>query len=89
MNDEIEKTESKIQEEFEKPVCSCMSDPFSNLPPELRPHPKDVLSGLCKVTCPVCGFDYWTNRNTDICIDCEKKGVKPLNTNIEAVGEPC
>jgi hypothetical protein len=86
MNDKKDKTEPKHNEELEKPLCSCMSDPFSNLPPELRPHPKDVLSGLRKVTCPVCGFDYWTNRNTDICIDCEKKGVKPINTNIEAVG---
>ena len=36
---------------------------------------KDVMSGLRKVKCPACGFEYWTNRDTDLCIDCEKKGV--------------
>jgi hypothetical protein len=83
MNDN---TEPKHYEELEKPLCSCMTDPFTSLPPELRPRTKDVMSGLHNVNCPVCRFDYWTNRNTDICIDCEKKGVKLLNTNIEAVG---
>jgi hypothetical protein len=86
MNDKKYKTEPNQNAELEKPLCSCMSDPFINLPPDLRPRPKDVLSGLRKVKCPACGFEYWTNRDSDICIDCEKKGVKPLNTNIEAVG---
>ena len=86
MNDKTDKTEPKHNEELEKLLCSCMTDPFTSLPPKLRPRTKDVMSGLRNVNCPVCGFDYWTNRNTDICIDCEKKGVKPLNTNIEAVG---
>ena len=86
MNDRTDKTVPKYNEELEKPLCSCMTDPFTSLPPELRPRTKDVMSGLRNVSCPVCGFDYWTNRNTDICIDCEKKGVKPINTNIEAGG---
>jgi len=79
MTDEIEKTESKDQEELEKPLCTCMSDPFTSLPPELRPRPKDVCSRLRKVKCPACGFEYWTNRDTGICIDCEKKGVDLSN----------
>ncbi len=86
MTDEIEKTDSKDQEVSEKPLCSCMSDPFTSLPPELRPHPKDVLSGLRKVKCPTCGFEYWTNRDTDVCIDCEKKGVRLPKPNIDASG---
>ncbi len=72
--------------EQEEPICSCMSDPFSILPPELRPRPKDVLSGLRKVACPVCGLEYWTNRDTDLCIDCEKKGARLPNPNIAASG---
>ena len=79
MNDIKDKTEPNQNEELEKPLCSCMPDPFNNLPPELRPRPKDVLSGLRKVKCPACGFDYWTNRDTDLCIDCEKKGVRLSN----------
>jgi uncharacterized protein with PIN domain len=29
-------------------------------------------SSLRKTTCPSCGREYWTNRSTDICFDCEK-----------------
>ena len=52
--------------------CACNRDPFASLPPEMRPR-KDVMSGLRKVVCPVCGLNYWTNRDTDVCSDCEKK----------------
>jgi small redox-active disulfide protein 2 len=52
--------------------CSCNVDPFTSLPPELRPR-KDSMSGLRKVTCPSCGLNYWTNRDTDVCSDCEAK----------------
>jgi small redox-active disulfide protein 2 len=52
--------------------CACSRDPFASLPPEMRPH-KDAMSGLRKVMCPSCGLNYWTNRDTDVCSDCEKK----------------
>ena len=52
--------------------CACSRDPFAGLPPEMRPH-KDTMSGLRKVVCPICGLNYWTNRDTDVCSDCEKK----------------
>ena len=57
----------------DKPAgCACNRDPFAGLPPEMRPR-KDSMSGLRKVVCPVCGLNYWTNRDTDVCSDCEKK----------------
>lgn len=58
----------------DKPVagCTCNKDPFSSLPPEMRPR-KDAMSGLRKATCPMCGLNYWTNRSTDVCSDCERK----------------
>ncbi len=61
--------------------CSCTSDPFADLPPELRPSGGDEAEkrqrfGLRKVTCPGCGMVYTTNRATDLCMDCERKGVK-------------
>jgi hypothetical protein len=34
------------------------------------------MKGLRKVKCPACGLEYWTNRKTDLCIECEKKGLK-------------
>ena len=64
----------------------CMSDPFASLPPELRPRPKNTFSGLRKVTCPGCGLVYWTNRKTDLCVDCEKKGVHSSDPNTKTEG---
>lgn len=60
------KNEKKIR-------CSCQGgDSFAEVPPELRPKSRK-RSDLRKVTCPGCGLVYWTNRDTDICFDCEKK----------------
>lgn len=52
--------------------CTCMQDGFGALPPELRPRPKKN-NNLRKVTCPGCGLVYRTNRETDLCMDCEKE----------------
>jgi len=57
----------------EKP-CNCMQNPFANLPPEMRPKIRKK-SWLRKTTCPGCGREYWTNRSTDLCFDCEKKAA--------------
>lgn len=60
----------------DRPVqCTCVPDDFAALPPELRPRPRKK-SSLRKVTCPGCGLVYWINRLTDLCMDCEKGGVK-------------
>ena len=57
----------------EPPVqCACVKDPFALLPPEMRPRPQKK-SGLRQVTCPGCGLVFWTNRETDYCMECEKK----------------
>lgn len=52
--------------------CTCVQDGFGALPPDLRPQPnkKDTLR---KATCPGCGLVYRTNRETDLCMKCEKK----------------
>ena len=55
------------------PLCTCVKDPYSDLPPDLRPRAKNTMSDLRKVICPGCGLVYWTNRKTDLCIECEKK----------------
>ncbi len=65
---------AKSRKGDDRPVqCTCITDPFLSLPPELRPRPKKK-SSLRKVTCPGCGLVYWTNRETDLCMECEKKG---------------
>ncbi len=73
MNTEKEKPETPQSEEQDESLCSCFQDPFAALPPELRPRQRSWKDGLRKVTCPECGFQYWTNRETDLCLDCEKK----------------
>jgi hypothetical protein len=62
-------------------VCACVRDPFAALPPELRPKSKPTMGGLRKVTCPGCGLAYWTNRATDLCVNCEKQGVRLPHTD--------
>jgi hypothetical protein len=34
------------------------------------------MGNLRQVTCPGCGRKYWTNRSTDLCTECQKKGIK-------------
>jgi hypothetical protein len=66
--------------------CTCVSNPYASLPPELRPHPKNSMGGLRRVTCPNCGLKYWTNRQSDLCVDCEKSGATNSKTNQDAGG---
>ncbi len=54
----------------DKEICSCVGDPFGALPPELQPKPKKKGS-LRKTNCPLCGKEFLTNRETDLCVDCE------------------
>lgn len=54
--------------------CTCIKDGFAAVPPELRPQPQKK-SSLHKVTCPGCGLAYWTNRASDLCMECEKAEV--------------
>lgn len=86
MNEENDNQQLKQNQEPEKPLCSCITDPFYNLPPELKPRLMDVMRGLRKVTCPACGFTFWTNRKTDLCNDCEKNGTKLPEANAGAGG---
>jgi hypothetical protein len=52
-------------------ACSCVTDPFAAVPPELQPRPQKRDS-LRKVGCPGCGKEYFTNREKDLCISCER-----------------
>jgi hypothetical protein len=57
----------------DRPVpCTCVRDGFAAVPPELRPRPKK-RSSLRKVTCSGCGLVYWSNRASDLCMECEKE----------------
>ncbi len=64
--------EEKPEESKNQLQCTCVRDGFAALPPELRPRPKKK-SSLRQVTCPGCGLVYRTNRETDLCMECEKK----------------
>ena len=67
---------SKKKPKSDQPGCSCLSDPFAELPPEARPPSKPPMGKLRQVTCPGCGLEYWTNRATDLCSACQKKVIK-------------
>lgn len=49
---------------------SCCTNPFAELPPELRPLPAAKKTGLRQATCPQCGLVYLTNRASDVCLGC-------------------
>jgi hypothetical protein len=84
-NPEDAEEEEKDQEE-QGIQCTCVQDPFTALPPELRPRQKSWMDGFRKVICTGCGLVYWTNRDIDVCSDCERKGVKPLETESKSGG---
>ena len=68
------------------PLCTCIQDPYADLPPELRPKPVQKMGDLRKVACPGCGLVYWTNRKSDLCLECEKKGVRSAETKDSSEG---
>ncbi len=87
MTDELEEKPDQTEQAKGKPKsCTCMQDPYAALPPELRPRPRKNDFGLRKVICPNCGFVYWTNRKTDLCVDCEKKGIHLPDPNTKTEG---
>ncbi len=51
--------------------CTCARDPSGPFPADLWPH-AEKKSNLRQVTCPGCGQVYRTNRQTDLCMDCER-----------------
>jgi small redox-active disulfide protein 2 len=58
--------------------CGSQPDPFGDLPAELRPQSAAGSNNpLRSITCPGCGVRYSTNRLTDLCPDCERRGIKP------------
>lgn len=85
---EIPKDKSETQtmddehNEAKMPMCTCNQDPFATLPPKLRPRQRSWMDDFRKVTCPECGFEYWTNRKTDLCAECEKKSMKLLEIKL-------
>jgi hypothetical protein len=52
--------------------CPC-TDPFGELPAALLPKTESPMRGLRQLNCPQCGLKFWTNRTTELCLDCEKK----------------
>ena len=72
------KKQDTLNPEKEKPtpICNCAQDLYVDLPPELQPEKKSWKSGFRHVTCPSCGLEYWTNREGDLCTNCQKKGTR-------------
>lgn len=71
-----EKNPKNAQKDQQPPTCSCVKDPYAELPPGLRPQNKTWKSNFRHVICPGCGLDYWTNITGDLCMDCKKNGIQ-------------
>lgn len=74
LSDPKDTPKSKI--EPPPPTCRCVQDPFASLPPKLQPKNKTWKTGFRQVICPGCGLKYWTNCEGDLCMDCQKKGIR-------------
>lgn len=63
---------NKSDDSVAKP-CSCVQDPYADLPPELQPRQKDWKSSFKKVKCRGCGLEFYTNVDVEFCMDCRSK----------------
>ncbi len=54
-----------------EPVCHKKAISFPRRMTTFSPAESENKGLLRKTTCPKCGKTYWTNRETDICLDCE------------------
>lgn len=56
-----------------EPVCprKAIAFPQRTATPEKTKSKREEL--IRKTKCDVCGKIYWTNRETDVCLDCERK----------------
>jgi len=64
------------EKELETPACSCVLNPFADLPPALKPKKESWKTGFRQVTCLDCGLEFWTNSKGDLCAGCEKTNKK-------------
>jgi hypothetical protein len=71
-----EQNTPKKQKDPQPSNCSCVKDPYTDLPPELRPKNRIWMTGFREITCSGCGLEYWTNCQGDLCMNCKKKGVQ-------------
>jgi NAD-dependent dihydropyrimidine dehydrogenase PreA subunit len=54
------------------PLCHSRAISFPSKNVENRQEGEDEKGLIRKVTCSECGKQYWTNRQTNVCFDCEK-----------------
>jgi len=54
------------------PLCHNRAISFPSKNAEYKQDGKDEKGLIRRVTCSVCGKQYWTNRQNDVCFDCEK-----------------
>ncbi|MEM2968996.1 MAG: hypothetical protein QXJ40_02190 [Candidatus Bathyarchaeia archaeon] len=55
-----------------EPVCPKKAISFPRRMATFSPAKSENKGLLRKAVCPKCGKTYWTNRESDICLDCEK-----------------
>jgi NAD-dependent dihydropyrimidine dehydrogenase PreA subunit len=56
-----------------EPICHKKAIQFPKRISPFTPAASEDKGLLRKTVCPKCGKHYWTNRKTDLCIDCENQ----------------
>jgi NAD-dependent dihydropyrimidine dehydrogenase PreA subunit len=54
------------------PLCHNRAISFPSKNAVYPQEAKDKKNLIRKTTCTLCGKQYWTNRENDVCFDCEK-----------------
>jgi hypothetical protein len=65
-----------LQDEENPGTCACAARHS-----DLMRAPPAKKDWLRKTTCPRCGKVYWTNKETDYCMDCEPVALAPSSRN--------
>jgi NAD-dependent dihydropyrimidine dehydrogenase PreA subunit len=55
------------------PICHKKAIVFPSRNTSCREKKEEEKGMIRKITCRVCGKQYWTNREANICFDCENK----------------
>ena len=69
------------------PLCHNRAISFPSKNAVYPQEAKDEKNLIRKITCKVCGKQYWTNRENDVCFDCEKQISPKLKAELSTFSQ--
>ena len=69
------------------PLCHNRAISFPSKNAVYPQEAKDKKNLIRKTTCTLCGKQYWTNRENDVCFDCEKQISPKLKAELSTFSQ--